>query len=319
MDLDQVTTFLTLADELHFGRTAERLHVAQSRVSRLIAALERQVGGQLFERSSRRVELTALGAQLRDDWGPAYEALLQGLSSARAAAAGAAAPLQVGFTITTGGYRLNRLVRVFEAQHPQWPVVLRELDVGTPFEALRRREVDVLAQWELAGMPGLVCGAVIGTEPRVLAVAADSPLAAQASVSGEVLGDWPVSNFHLVDERIRNLIIPVRTPSGRPVRLAEVVSSTAAEVISLVARGMVVHPTVASFAQLAYGQGVALVPLTDMPPLRLALYWLDGNGDPRVRALAETARSGDAASPGPAMRAGHRALPHPSLIAPGAG
>ncbi|HEY3976042.1 MAG TPA: LysR family transcriptional regulator [Streptosporangiaceae bacterium] len=50
MDLDQVTTFLTLADELHFGRTAERLHVAQSRVSRLIAALERQVGGQLFER-----------------------------------------------------------------------------------------------------------------------------------------------------------------------------------------------------------------------------------------------------------------------------
>ena len=57
--------FLTLAEELHFGRTAERLRMPQPRVSRLIASMERRAGGALFERTSRRVRLTPLGAQLR--------------------------------------------------------------------------------------------------------------------------------------------------------------------------------------------------------------------------------------------------------------
>ncbi|MBO0806882.1 MAG: LysR family transcriptional regulator, partial [Actinobacteria bacterium] len=55
MDASEIEVFLALAEELHFGRTAERLRLPQSRVSRLVASLERRVGGALFERTTRRV------------------------------------------------------------------------------------------------------------------------------------------------------------------------------------------------------------------------------------------------------------------------
>lgn len=291
MDLDQVEVFLTLAEELHFGRTAARLHMSQPRVSRAVAALERQVGGRLFERTSRKVRLTPLGQKLRDDWGPAYSALGQGLRDVQAMARVESAPLRLGFTLTTGGYRLNRLVRAFERRHPLWPVVLRELPLENPFEPLRRREVDVLAQWVMPKLPGLECGVVFGDEPRVLAVASDSPLARQSSVSSEVLGDELVVNFNPVDERIRALIVPPHTPSGRPVRSHPTPNATLAEALSTVARGAAVHPTVASLVQVTYGQNIALVPIDDLPPLRLGLYWTRGSADPRTRALAEVAAS----------------------------
>jgi DNA-binding MarR family transcriptional regulator len=65
VDTADIEIFLTLAEELHFGRTAERLHLTQPRVTRVIAALEGHAGGKLFERTSRKVRLTPLGARLR--------------------------------------------------------------------------------------------------------------------------------------------------------------------------------------------------------------------------------------------------------------
>jgi DNA-binding transcriptional LysR family regulator len=60
VNLDQVRAFLALTEELNFSRTAERILVSQSRVSRLIASLEAEIGASLFERTSRRVRLTPL-------------------------------------------------------------------------------------------------------------------------------------------------------------------------------------------------------------------------------------------------------------------
>jgi DNA-binding transcriptional LysR family regulator len=64
MDLDQVQAFLTLSEELHFGRTADRMYRSQPRISRMIASLETEIGATLFERTNRRVSLTPLGVQL---------------------------------------------------------------------------------------------------------------------------------------------------------------------------------------------------------------------------------------------------------------
>jgi DNA-binding transcriptional LysR family regulator len=65
MDTNEIEVFLVLADELHFGRTAERLRLPQPQVSRLVARLERRAGGALFDRTNRRVRLTPLGERLR--------------------------------------------------------------------------------------------------------------------------------------------------------------------------------------------------------------------------------------------------------------
>lgn len=86
MEQRDAQTFLTLAEELHFGRTAERLHVSTAQVSKAVKKLERQVGAPLFHRSSRKVTLTPIGERLRDDILPGYE-LIQG-GFARAIAAG---------------------------------------------------------------------------------------------------------------------------------------------------------------------------------------------------------------------------------------
>jgi DNA-binding transcriptional LysR family regulator len=289
VELTQVEIFLTLAEELHFGRTAERLHLTQTRVSRLVAALEREIGGALFERSSRRVTLTPLGVQLRTELAPAHDALSSALRHAQETARGATGSLRIGFTITTGGYPLNRLARKFEASHPDWELAMRELSPRWPFDDLASGEVDVLAHWVVPDLSGVSCGAVLGSQPRVLAVAADSPLASAASVSAEVLADWPTPDFQPIDQRIRRVLIPERTPSGRAVARYPTPISSIAEGISLVARGALVWPTVATIAQVTYGQGVALVALDDLPPIDLALYWMTANENARIRAFADFA------------------------------
>jgi DNA-binding transcriptional LysR family regulator len=76
VELRDITVFLTLADELHFGRTAERLHLTSSRVSQIVRALESKLGSQLVYRTSRHVELTASGERFRERVLPAYERLM---------------------------------------------------------------------------------------------------------------------------------------------------------------------------------------------------------------------------------------------------
>lgn len=88
MELRDIEIFLTLAEELHFGRTAERLHISQSRVSQSIKKQERRLGAVLFDRTSRVVRLTSLGEQLRDDLLPVQRELRRIMERAARAAHG---------------------------------------------------------------------------------------------------------------------------------------------------------------------------------------------------------------------------------------
>ena len=88
MELRDIEIFLTLAEELHFGRTAERLHVTPARVSQAIKKQERTIGATLFERTSRVVRLTPIGEQLRDDLELGYRQIRQAIGGAAAAVRG---------------------------------------------------------------------------------------------------------------------------------------------------------------------------------------------------------------------------------------
>lgn len=96
MELRDIEIFLTLAEELHFGRTAERLHVSQARVSQAIAKQERRLGVVLFDRTSRRVALTPVGRRLREDLQQAVDLLREGLARAEAAGARTRRTLRLG-------------------------------------------------------------------------------------------------------------------------------------------------------------------------------------------------------------------------------
>ena len=96
MELRDMEIFLTLAEELHFGRSAERLHVSPARVSQAIKKQERAIGAQLFERTSRRVRLTPVGELLRQRLKPTYEGIQEAMAEVTTVARRSAGRLTLG-------------------------------------------------------------------------------------------------------------------------------------------------------------------------------------------------------------------------------
>lgn len=289
MDLSQVEAFLVLADELHFGRTADRLHVSQSRVSRLIASLERDIGGRLFDRTSRRVRLTPLGVLLHARLAPAREQLSAAFTDARRAAREPAGVLRIGFTLTTEE-KIASLAAAFEAGYPDCRVELIEVPAARPYDALRSGETDVLVSWLELDEPDLTAGPVIQRMDRVLAVAATHPLAACASVSIEDVADHQVrTNPPDAPRALFDTLIPRQTPTGRPIpRASDTEFRSVHELIAQIARAQVVHPTVDIHTFRGH-RGITLVPIRDLPPLRLGLIWCTAHENERIRAFARVA------------------------------
>lgn len=182
MELREIEIFLTLAEELHFGRTAERLHISPPRVSQSIAKQERRIGAPLFLRTSRKVTLTPLGEQLRDDLQAGYRRILEGVESATHTARGGSDTLTFG-VLGPMWQEISPITALFRSRHPNVELRMRELPLDRPFDLLREKEVDVA----LVALPveetDLAVGPVTFTEPIVLVVGRTHPLAGRSSVS----------------------------------------------------------------------------------------------------------------------------------------
>lgn len=288
VELADVETFLAVAEELHFGHAAERLRVSPARVTQRIQALERQVGGALFERTSRKVALTPLGRQLRDGLRPAHDQFISAMDAARISARAAAGPLRIGFTVTTGGEELNALVRAVERAHPDIEVHLHEVPITAPRDALHRDEVDVLVNWLLYDSPEITLGPQLAEHALVLMVAAGHPLADRTGVCLEDLADYVLIDMPSLRRPSGDpWFVPSRTPSGRVLRLRPV--NTMGEALSQVAWGKTVHVTVTSTQHLVARSDVVFVPIDDLPPVKLGLLWRTAHENARIRALADLA------------------------------
>lgn len=126
IELRHLQYFRTLAETLHFGRAAERLHISQPPLSRQIALLEAELGVQLFDRSRRRVELTEAGKRFYLDTGTVFAAFEQAKRNALAAARGAAGELSVGFMMSTAYSITPAITRRYAALYPQVNLKLTE-------------------------------------------------------------------------------------------------------------------------------------------------------------------------------------------------
>jgi DNA-binding transcriptional LysR family regulator len=118
MELRQIRSFLSIAETLHFGRTAELIHLSQPALSLQIRALEEEVGVRLFERDRRKTTLTAAGLAFRDDATAAVSQLEQAIRRARLAADGKLGLLRIGFISTAGNEIVPNLVRRFRDSNP---------------------------------------------------------------------------------------------------------------------------------------------------------------------------------------------------------
>ncbi|HET9967936.1 MAG TPA: LysR family transcriptional regulator [Streptosporangiaceae bacterium] len=291
---DEIEVFLVLAEELHFGRTAARLRLPQPRVSRLIAALERKVGGVLFERTSRRVALTPLGEQFRTQLAPAWRQVTAAYDAARASARGMAGELRLGIVVTTPSEAVAQVVQAFEASYPECRVtVVEHLITGDDWavwEPLRRGESDALLYWNAADAePDLTSGPVLVHLDRLLLVGHGHRLAGRDVVHADELANERRPQLPATMPRsLYEMLLPSTASSGTPISLTEPVSSIH-DSVSKVARGTIVHPTVAGMPY-AFRDDVEAIPLVGWPPVPLGLTWCTAHENARIRALAETVR-----------------------------
>jgi DNA-binding transcriptional LysR family regulator len=118
MEIRQVRVFLTLAEELHFGRSARRLGVVQSAVSQALRALEEEIGTELFERSKRRVALSAAGQAFMDPARRALEEFERAKASARGAATGDTGELRIQCTMMAALTAMPKVVAAYQHRYP---------------------------------------------------------------------------------------------------------------------------------------------------------------------------------------------------------
>ncbi|SEL10922.1 DNA-binding transcriptional regulator, LysR family [Blastococcus sp. DSM 46786] len=284
----ELETFLTLADELHFGRTAERSGVSTGQVSRTIQRLERRVGAPLFERTSRQVRLTSIGRRLAEELAPVMVDLAAAIGTAVDAGRGVSGILRVGYMTAGAENLLLRAVELFAGRHGDCDVQMLEAQIDDAEPRLRNASIDVLVA--AYPFPGMTCGPVLMREPRVLAVPAGHDLARRDSVSIEILAEHPVIQLPSeMAEEFRQDRTPSHTPAGFPVPEGPV-GTTFAGILSLVAMGKGVYPVGAHTERYYPRSGVAYVPMHDAPPVLWGPVWLPTNDTAMVRAFVQAAR-----------------------------
>ena len=292
MEQRDIEIFLVLAEELHFGRTAERLHVSTARVSQTIRKLEQRIGGRLFERTSRQVELTPIGRRLHDDLQPAYQQIQEGIERATGAARGVSDTLRVGFVGAAAGQFVLEVAEAFHAQHPESEVQIRENQFGEGLDVLRSGEIDML----LAVLPirgerqaDLRGGDVLFSEDRLLAVSARHPYTRRASVSlDDVARAKVLLSPPAIPDYWDEMLAPRHGPDGQPFERGPTFA-TVQEMLALVGAGKGSYPVPEQASQYYVRPDVAYVPIHDAPPFEWRFIWPTAAETHRIRAFDQAA------------------------------
>ncbi len=143
MELRQIRSFLSIAETLHFGRTAELIHLSQPALSLQIRALEEEVGVRLFERNRRKTTLTAAGVAFRNDAAAALSQLDRATRKARLAGSGKLGVLRIGFISTVGVEIVPNIIRQFRELNPDVEFSLRAIPTADQVRMLETGSLDV--------------------------------------------------------------------------------------------------------------------------------------------------------------------------------
>ncbi len=190
MELRHLTYFVAVAEELHFGRAAERLLVAQPSLSRQIRQLEDEIGVVLLERTSRRVELTAAGRSFLDHAVATLAQLEEGRIAARRTASGLAGQVRLGFVASVAVAVLPDLVAAHRRLRPEVTLDLREMTTEAQVPALVEGRIDVGLARDLEPVPGLCLQPVL-REGLLVALPAGHALRARRRLRFAELRDQP--------------------------------------------------------------------------------------------------------------------------------
>ncbi len=231
MELRQIRSFLSIAETLHFGRTAELIHLSQPALSLQIRALEEEVGVRLFERNRRKTTLTAAGLAFRDDAAAALSQLEQAMRSARLAANGKLGLLRIGFISTVGSEIVPNIVRQFRELNTEVEFSLRAIPTADQVQMLESGLLDIgFFRLPIGGHSALNV-VTVHRERFVLVVPASHKLAKRKRVRlSEVAGQDFVLYERTYAPGFHDLIFGML----RDARIVPNISQTAAELSMLI-------------------------------------------------------------------------------------
>lgn len=220
MDVRQLRYFLTLAEELHFARAAERLHIVQPALSMQIKALETELDTRLFDRSQRQVRLTAAGRALLPEARRCIEQIDVAAATVRSVASGAIGRVRVGYSpsaVYSG--LLKRCIDTVGERYPGIEVSIEEMHPQSQPIALAHRQVDIALGTTLSLRPGATCARLILAEfPLRLVLPAHHRLAAQSHIEPVELIDEPFIGYAGQEDssglRLTRRVLPFEPRSG---------------------------------------------------------------------------------------------------------
>lgn len=287
MELRHLRYFVAVAEERHFGRAAQRVRIAQPPLSRQIRALEDELGVAVFDRSRRRVELTAAGMTLLEHARRVFEAVDLADRETRRAARGELGRISIGYPSSLAYSGLAELLRAFRTEFPTVEVALRELPPQRQIELLKDGRLDVgfiRAPLEELGLASLL----VRREPLVIVLPANHVLAAKKDISLRALAGEPFVSF----PRSRGAaffdhLMRLCSDAGFTPRIVQ--EAPQLDLVSLVSAGfgVAIVPTSVRHVRRA---GVVYRPIVGAPKIELRMAWKHGNGAPVVRELVKVVR-----------------------------
>ena len=295
MEFRHLRCFTVLAEELHFGRAAQRLAMTQPPLSMSIQQLEADVGARLFERNSRGVALTAAGLAFL----PRAQALLEQAAlaarEARDVGQGLAGQLQIGFAGTVLYRGLPQVLRVFGGAHPRQRLVLRELSSSEQLVELVHDRLD-LGFVHTTRVPAGFSQILVSSQPFMACLPAGHSLAAQAVLPLERLrGEAFAVVMRAVSPDYHDRILAACADAGFEPALHFELRHWLS-VVSVIAQGLGVALVPAALQQAGL-PGVAFVPLAQpLAPYDTHCLWRTGRDEAALGAFLATLRA--AAQPG---------------------
>ncbi|WP_029115883.1 LysR family transcriptional regulator [Mycobacterium sp. URHB0044] len=263
LDMRKLRYFVAVAEELNFGRAAQRLHIAQPVLSRQIRSFEDELGVQLFVRDSRGTELTPAGAQLLDD----ARFMLRESKALQERLVRAAAPT---VTVTVGvmpGLLATAAVRKFEATQSSCRARVIQVGWADQVDVVKRGDVDLVYAREPIDHHGLGTAALL-EEPRDALLPSGDPLASQASVR---LADL-ASRTLLQDPSTVPEWYAIATPEQRRAATRKMASTVEEKLERVAAQdGFVILPR--STTAFYRRPDVRVIPIDDIGPSQVTLIW----------------------------------------------
>lgn len=266
MELRHLRCFLAVAEELHFARAAERLHIEQSPLSRAIKELEEELGVRLFHRTTRNTRLTRAGQFFLDHVPRVFTALDQARDSLRAAAAGFQDQLRVALSDAITPPRLTALLTQCREEEPEVDIRLFEVPLAQQIRGLQEDLYDVgFAQSSEVGDD--IVAEVAWSEPLVVAVPSRHPLLSSQKVSLDDVVRYPlvVCDPKVCEGHCRQVCRILRDAEHEPL-VVEQVSSLDLK-LTLVAAGYALALVGESSLAVSRNEGVVARPLVGRSPM----------------------------------------------------